>query len=200
MILSQPEIRAEVENGQIRFDPPLEERQWHEASVDLRLGFKFTKLAAKRGLKVSLAHGMPAIVGTGLWKEKVLKAEDELGKKETYTLDPEEFVLAQTYERIWIPRYLIAMVEGRSSYARAGLSMHQTAPWLQPGWNGQITLEIRNSGPFLIELTPAEDMPCQVTFFQLTSELAETVAYGARPTDVFQGQASPLPPTIDQHL
>ena len=107
MILSQPEIRAEVEKGQIRFDPPLEERQWH---------------------------------------------------------------------------------------------MHQTAPWLQPGWNGQITLEIRNSGPFLIELTPTEDMPCQVTFFQLTSELAETVAYGARPTDVFQGQASPLPPTIDQHL
>jgi hypothetical protein len=35
MILSQPEIRAEVEKGQIRFDPPLEERQWHEASVDL---------------------------------------------------------------------------------------------------------------------------------------------------------------------
>jgi deoxycytidine triphosphate deaminase len=61
MILSQPEIRAEVEKGQIRFDPPLEERQWHEASVDLRLGFKFTKLTAKRGLKVSLAHGMPAI-------------------------------------------------------------------------------------------------------------------------------------------
>src|SRR5258708_2917214 len=103
----------------------------------------------------------------------------------------------QTYKNIWIPRYLIAMVEGRSSYARAGLSMHQTAPWLQPGWNGQITLEIRNSGPFLIELTPAEDMPCQVTFFQLTSELAETVAYGARPTDVFQGPASPLPHTID---
>jgi dCTP deaminase len=200
MILSQPEIRAEVERGQIRFDPPLEERQWHQASVDLRLGFKFTKLTEKRGLKVSLAHGMPAIMGTGLWKEKVLKAKDELGKKETYTLDPEEFVLAQTYERIWIPRYLIAMVEGSSSYARAGLSMHQTAPWLQPGWNGQITLEIRNSGPFLIELTPAEDMPCQVTFFQLTSELAETVAYGARPTDVFQGQANPLPPAIDQHL
>jgi len=195
MILSQPEIRAEVERGRIRFDPPLGEGQWHEASVDLRLGFTFTKLTAKRGLKISLAHGLPAIVGTGLWKEKVLKAEDELGKKETYALDPEEFVLAQTYERIWIPRHLIAMVEGRSSYARAGLSMHQTAPWLQPGWNGQITLEIRNNGPFVIELTPTEDMPCQVTFFQLTSELAETVAYGARATDVFQGQARPLPST-----
>jgi dCTP deaminase len=193
MILSQPEIRAAVEKGEIRFDPPLEERQWHEASVDLRLGFKFAKLTAKKGLKVSLAHGMPEITGTGLWSEKILKRKDELGKKETYTLDPEEFVLAQTYERLWVPRHLIAMVKGRSSYARAGLSMHQTAPWLQPGWNGQITLEIRNSGPFFIELTPTEDMPCQVTFFQLTSELAEALAYGTRPSDVFQGQASPLP-------
>ena len=193
MILSQPEVRAEVENGRIRFDPPLEERQWHEASVDLRLGFKFTKLTGKRGLKFTLAHGMPALAGTDLWTEKVLEKRDKLGKKETFTLDPDEFVLAQTYERIWIPRHLIAMVEGRSSYARAGLSMHQTAPWLQPGWNGQITLEIRNSGPFNIEMIPTEDMPCQVTFFQLTSELAEAVAYGARPTDSYQNQANPLP-------
>jgi deoxycytidine triphosphate deaminase len=57
MILSQPQIREAVERGEIRFDPPLEERQWHEASVDLRLGAKFTKLKAAKGLKVSLAHG-----------------------------------------------------------------------------------------------------------------------------------------------
>ena len=95
---------------------------------------------------------MSAIAGAGLWKEKILKAKDELGKRETFPLDPDEFILAQTYERIWVPRNLIAMVEGRRSYARAGLSMHQTAPWIQPGWNGQITLEIRNSGPLQIEL------------------------------------------------
>src|SRR5713101_822999 len=103
MILSQPQIREAVEREEIRFDPPLEDRQWHEASVDLRLGFKFTKLTAKRGLKVSLAHGMSAIADTGLWREKVLKSQDELGKRETYALDPEEFVLAQTYEKIWVP-------------------------------------------------------------------------------------------------
>jgi dCTP deaminase len=193
MILSQPEIREAVAKGEIRFDPPLEERQWHEASVDLRLGFKLTKLIAKRGLKVSLAHGMSAIADAGLWKEKILRREDELGKTETYTIDPDEFILAQTYERIWIPRHLIAAVEGRSSYARAGLSMHQTAPWLQPGWNGLLTLEICNSGPLKVELTPTVDMPCQLTFFQLTSELPEEVAYGARPTDSFQGQSSPIP-------
>jgi dCTP deaminase len=193
MILSQPEIRAAVDKGEIRFDPPLEEKQWHEASVDLRLGLKFTKLEAKKGIKITLAHGIGAIADAGLWKEKILKDKDVLGKRETYTIEPGEFVLAQTYERIWIPRHLIAMVEGRSSYARAGLSMHQTAPWIQPNWNGHITLEIRNSGPLEIEITPIIDMPCQLTFFQLTSELSEAMAYGSRPTDVFQHQTAAIP-------
>lgn len=66
MILSQPEIREQVANGEIRFDPPLEERQWHEASVDLRLGFRFTKLNPKKGIKFSLAHGMSALTGADL--------------------------------------------------------------------------------------------------------------------------------------
>jgi dCTP deaminase len=193
MILSQRELREEVANGNVRFDPALEERQWHEASVDLRLGFKFTKLVAKHGLKVSLAHGMSAIADAGLWKEKTLKREDELGKPETYTIETGEFILAQTYERIWVPRHLIAAVEGRSSYARAGLSMHLTAPWLQPGWNGLLTLEIFNNGPLTIELTPTVDRPCQLTFFKLTSEVPEEIAYGTRPTDSFQGQSSSIP-------
>jgi hypothetical protein len=109
--------------------------------------------------------GLGPIAATGLWQEKILKEKDSLGKKETFVLEPDEFVLALTYERIWIPRNLIGMVEGRSTYARAGLTMHQTAPWLQPGWNGHITLEIRNSGPLRIDLSPKIERPCQVTFF-----------------------------------
>ena len=117
----------------------------------------------------------------------------KFGKRKTYVLDPGEFILALTHEHIWMPRNLIAMVEGRSTYARVGLSMHQTAPWIQPGWDGQITLEIRNSGPFKVALTPLDDMPCQLTFFELTSELQEDQAYGSRATDVFQSQKSALP-------
>lgn len=126
-------------------------------------------------------------------RRKSLKLEDDFGKAETYTIDPGEFILAQTYERIWVPRHLIGAVEGRSSYARAGLSMHLTAPRLQPGWNGLLTLEIFNSGPLSIELTPTADKPCQLTFFRLTSEVPEDIAYGTRPTDTFQGQTSPIP-------
>jgi dCTP deaminase len=193
MILAQPELRKEVQDGSIRFDPPLQERQWGEASVDLRLGLQFTKLRAAKGAKFSMAKGIGVIAETGLWTQKTLKIKDEFGKKETYVLEPGEFVLALTHERIWVPNHLIGLVEGRSTYARVGLSMHQTAPWIQPGWNGQITLEIRNSGPLEVELTPLEDMPCQLTFFQLTSKLEKGQAYGSRPTDVFQDQTAALP-------
>lgn len=193
MILSQPQIREEVEKNKIRFDPPLEKRQWGEASIDLRLGLKFTKLRNVQGVTISMAKGISSVANTGLWIEKTLKIKNEFDQAETFKLGPGEFILAQTYERIWIPNHLIALIEGRSTYARVGLSMHQTAPWIQPGWNGQITLEIRNSGPLTIELTPLEDMPCQLTFFQLTSALEEAVAYGSRETDIFQNQTSALP-------
>jgi dCTP deaminase len=194
MILSQSDIRAAVDRDEIKFDPPLEERQWGECSVDLRLGLSFTKLKEAAGVTVSMANGIGTIAQSGFWQQKTLKLQNEFGKRETYVLEPGEFILALTHERVWMPRHLIAMVEGRSTYARVGLSMHQTAPWIQPGWNGQITLEIRNSGPLKIELTPLVDMPCQLTFFQLTSELAAAQAYGSRSTDTFQNQTTALPP------
>jgi len=192
MILSQPQIREAVEKEEIKFDPPLEPRQWGEASVDLRLGLKFTKFRPAPGVTFSMSGGIGSIADTGLWDEQVFEIKDAFGKRERYTLEPEEFILALTYEHVWIPRHLIAMVEGRSTYARVGLSMHQTAPWIQPGWHGQITLEIRNSGVNNIQLTPIDDMPCQLTFFQLTSAVPEKAAYGSRSTDIYQNQRSAL--------
>jgi dCTP deaminase len=130
----------------------------------------------------------------GLWQEKTFPHRDELGKRQGFTIDPDEFILAQTYEHVYIPGHLIARVEGRSTYARVGLSMHETAPWLQPGWHGQITLEIKNSGPLKVKLLPVDDMPCQVTFMRLSKSLSQGQGYGSRPTDSFQNQSCPLPP------
>ena len=194
MILSQPEIRQAVENGKIIFDPPLEDRQWGEASIDLRLGFKFTKIQPAKGATFGLADGgLATIADSGLWSEQVLQETDTFGKRQKFILEPDEFVLALTHEKISLPNDLIALVEGRSTYARVGLTMHQTAPWIQPGWTGHITLEIRNSGPLNIALTPTLDMPCQLTFIQLTSALGSDMAYGARDTDAYQDQDSAIP-------
>ncbi|MBI2177761.1 MAG: dCTP deaminase [Candidatus Tectomicrobia bacterium] len=195
MILSQRDLRDEVAAGRVVFDPPLEEKQWGEASVDLRLGFSFTKIKNAPGVRVSVAEGLGTIGGTGLWITQVLKERDEFGKRNTFSLGPNEFVLALTYETIRVPNHLIAMVQGRSTYARVGISMHQTAPWVQPGWSGPIVLEIVNIGPLHIDLTPAVDRPCQLTFFRLTSELPPEAAYGSRASDVYQDQKHPLLPT-----
>ena len=70
--------------------------------------------------------------------------------------------------------------------------MHQTAPWIQPGWSGPIVLEIMNNGPLTVELTPMIDRPCQLTFFRLSSELPEGLAYGSRQMDRYQDQTHPL--------
>lgn len=193
MILSQSDIRAEVEAGRIVFDPPLEEKQWGEASVDLRLGFDFTKLEPARGATFSVADGLGTIAKAGIYSKRKLNRDNGMGKPEKFELSPNEFVLALTHERITMPKHLIALVEGRSTYARVGLSMHQTAPWIQPGWSGQITLEIRNSGPLEIALQPLLDRPCQLTFFQLTKELEDAQAYGAQDGGRYQNQSSILP-------
>lgn len=193
MILSQIDIRRAVEAAEIGFSPALEEKQWGEASVDLRLGFQFTKLQEIGGhSSISVADGLSLIGRMGIWKTKTLKERDEHGNLEQYALAPKEFVLAMTYESIKVPKNMIALVEGRSTYARVGLSMHQTAPWIQPGWDGPIVLEIMNNGPIRIALTPLIDRPCQVSFFELKTEVPAEALYGTRPTDRYQRQTHPL--------
>jgi dCTP deaminase len=193
MVLAQPELRAAVAAGKIKFDPPLEEKQWGPASVDLRLGFSFTKLKKLAGITVSVASGLGALANAGFWDTKDLKEFDAHGKRETFCIEPGELVLAMTYEKITVPDDMIALIEGRSTYARVGLSMHQTAPWIQPGWAGRsIVLEIYNLGPLSITLTPLVDRPCQLSFLPLSKALSADMAYGGKPTDAYGKQEHPL--------
>ncbi len=193
MILSHNDIRTAIKENRIVFDPPLEDKQFGEASVDLRLGFSFTLLREDlHGVKVSIDKGIKTIESAGFYLTRDLKEKDELGQLETFTIKPKMFVLAMTYEKVTVPRDMIAMVEGRSTYARVGLSMHQTAPWIQPAFEGQITLEIMNNGSLPIELTPMTDYPCQLTFFRLSSPVPDEKSYGSRKTDIYQGQTHPF--------
>lgn len=192
MILSQVDLRKAVDDGHIGFSPSLEESQWGEASVDLRLGLQFTKFRDAPGITISVADGLKAIGNLGFWDTKDLRESNEFGERETYELKPGHMVLALTHESITVPRNMIALIEGRSTYARIGLSMHQTAPWIQPGWSGPIVLEIANHGPFTVKLTPLVDRPCQLTFFQLSSGLPDELAYGSRVSDSYQNQDHPL--------
>jgi len=194
MVLSQFDLKAAVNQGEIAFDPPLSDDQWGEASVDLRLGYRFTTFARRRldGVSFSITKGLKSLGALNIWNTKDLRSEDEFGKREVYKLEPGEFVLALTHESVSVPRNLIGLVEGRSTYARAGLSMHQTAPWIQPGWIGPIVLEIMNNGPLTTELTPYFDRPCQLSFLRLSSPVPEGMEYGSRVSDRYQNQRHPL--------
>ena len=194
MILSRADLRQAVKEGKVAFDPPLEEGQWGEASVDLRLGYQFTTLVNQENVTISVADGLKPVEQSNLWNTDDLRKPDLHGRPRFHEIRRGDFVLAQTYETIRVPRNMIARVEGRSTYARVGLSMHQTAPWIQPGWSGPIILELMNNGPLTIKLTPTKDRPCQLTFFKLTSEVPEEYAYGAKARDTYQDQNHPLKP------
>jgi len=194
MILSHEDLVTAIESGEIGFDPPIDPgTQIGEASVDLRLGYQFTRYREDLGdISISVADGLKTLGQLNAWNTKELKDTDELGYPETFELKPDNLILGITLESISVPRSMIALIEGRSTYARVGLSMHQTAPWIQPGWNGPIILEMTNHGPLTIKLRPKVDRPCQVTFFRLSNEVTEAAAYGARDTDVYQNQTHPL--------
>lgn len=185
MILSQKDLRKAVKTKKICFTPELEEDQWGEASVDLRLGRQFTWYREDiTGVTLSVAAGISSLGDLNLWRTEEF---------DDYDLKPGKLVLALTHEAISVPNYLIARVEGRSTYARVGLSMHHTAPWIQPGWKDTpIVLEISNHGPIPIKLTPLIDRPCQLTFFELKSILPASKVYGSRKSDRYQGQKHPL--------
>ena len=68
-----------------------------------------------------------------------------IAEGDTFILHPGEFVLGSTAERVALPDDLVARLEGKSSLGRLGLLIHSTAGYIDPGFDGTITLELSNS-------------------------------------------------------
>jgi dCTP deaminase len=81
----------------------------------------------------------------------------------THELEPGDFLLASTLEHITIPSDLVAIVEGKSSLGRVGLAVHITAGFIDPGFKGNITLELKNVNAHPIKLTAGMAI-CQLCF------------------------------------
>lgn len=96
-------------------------------------------------------------------------------------IQPHEFLIASTKERVEIPDNLVCQVWGKSSNARQGLFIHTTAGWVDPGFEGQLTLELYNCSNEPFDLTEIDGI-CQLTFAQLTGQAKE--AYDGH----YQGQ------------
>lgn len=134
MILSDKTLYEMLENDTLQVSP-LEKHQIQPASVDIRLGNTF-----------SIVEDLPS---------GIINLEDEIPYKtivtDTYILLPNQFVLATTMEYFHLPDDLTAFVEGRSSLGRMGLFI-QNAGWVDPGFHGEITLELYNANRCAIEL------------------------------------------------
>lgn len=119
-------------------------------SVNLHIGRRFMTFKP-------LPKHFPAIrVRPSLFEDQTTLWNTE--ERDYYRLEPGAFVLAQTAERIGMPHDLMGFVEGRSSWARAGISIHLTAPKIDPGFNGTITLEMTNHSNAPVELVAFEDV------------------------------------------
>ena len=134
MVLSDRTIYKMLESGTLQIRP-MEKDQVQPASVDIRLGNTF-----------SIVEDSPTGIIT-LDKEIKYKTI----KSDTYVLLPNQFVLATTMEYFELPDDLTAFVEGRSSLGRMGLFI-QNAGWVDPGFKGEITLELFNANRCAIEL------------------------------------------------
>ncbi len=186
MFLSRPDLFKALRCQDLQFDPPVPDDRVAQVSIDLLLGRRFTVLKEELNWLGSIIIDPSLFNRADLWEHYDV---------ETFDLEPGKFVLAQTHERVHLPDSLMGFVEGRSSYARLGITVHATAPKIDPGFDGNITLELANFGSVSVKLRAEIDRPAQLLVAKITTPVDESDLYGENPTDLFQGQTSPIPHT-----
>lgn len=177
MLLSDRDIRAEIEGGRVRLEP-YDVGMVQPSSVDVRLD---------RFFRVFENHRYPHI-DPSIDQPDLTRLVEPSGD-EPFVLHPGEFVLASTYEVVTLPDDLAARLEGKSSLGRLGLLTHSTAGFIDPGFSGHVTLELSNVATLPIVLWPGMKIG-QLCFFRLSSPAEEP--YGsARHGSRYQGQRGP---------
>src|SRR6478609_7621114 len=138
MLLSDRDIRAELDAGRVVLDPAAEQAE-------------LTRLV-------------------------------DVGPEGPFVLHPGEFVLGSTYESVTLPDDIAARLEGKSSLGRLGLLTHSTAGFIDPGFEGNVTLELSNTATLPIYLWPGMKIG-QLCFFRLSSPAENpygSTKYGSR--------------------
>lgn len=177
MLMSDRDIRASIEAGQIGLEP-LDMSLLQPSSFDVRID-RFFRLFDNH----KYAHIDPAE------QQDDLTRLVEVAPDEPFILHPGEFVLGSTYEFVKLPDNVAARLEGKSSLGRLGLVTHSTAGFVDPGFNGHVTLELSNMATLPIKLWPGMKIG-QLCFFQLSSP-SETPYGSDKYLNRYQGQRGP---------
>ncbi|MFZ0625275.1 MAG: dCTP deaminase [Acidimicrobiia bacterium] len=177
MIYSDRSIREAIENGSIQIDP-FESSFVQPSSVDLRVGQGFRVFVNHRYGQIDPRH-----------PQTDLTQLVDTGEDDPFMLHPGEFVLGSTLERIKLGNDVVARLEGKSSLGRLGLLIHSTAGFIDPGFQGHITLELSNVATLPIAIYPGMKIG-QISFYQMTTEA--DVPYGSPQLgSKYQGQTGP---------
>lgn len=166
MILSDVSLRELLKSGELVVEP-LEEYLIQPASIDLRLGRHFLKVDENAFDIIRMDDPIKYVEVT----------MDEI------IIPPFSFMLASTMEYVRLPNNLTAFVEGRSSVGRIGLFV-ENAGWVDPGFEGELTLELYNANRQPIRLQSGRRI-CQLVFAKM--DRPASAPYQGK----YQGQRKP---------
>jgi dCTP deaminase len=184
MILSDRTIKESIATGHIVVDP-YDESFVQPSSIDLRVD---------RFFRVFENHLYPYI--DPKQPQEDLTTLVEVGDEEPFILHPGEFVLGSTLERVALGQDLVARLEGKSSLGRIGLLIHSTAGFVDPGFDGFLTLELSNVANLPIAIYPGMKIG-QISFYRLTTPADHP--YGSDGAgSKYQGQRGPTPSRVYQ--
>ena len=179
MLLSDADLRKELESGRLVLDP-WDPAMLQPSSIDVRLDRYFRVFQNSRYTHIDPRK-----------QQDELTTPVEADGDEPFVLHPGEFVLGSTFEAISLPDDLAGRLEGKSSLGRLGLLTHSTAGFIDPGFSGHITLELSNVANLPITLWPGMKIG-QLCLFRLTSAAEHpygSAVYGSR----YQDQRGPTP-------
>jgi len=176
-VLADRDIRSALEAGRIRIDP-FDEACLQPSSVDLHLDREFRVFHNNRYAFIDPREEQSDLT------EVTTIADDD-----PFILHPGEFVLGQTLEWVELPDDVVARLEGKSSLGRLGLLIHSTAGYVDPGWQGTLTLELSNVASLPIALYFGMRIG-QISFFEMSGAVERpygSEGLGSR----YQGQSTP---------
>ncbi|HEY3716952.1 MAG TPA: dCTP deaminase [Jatrophihabitantaceae bacterium] len=179
MLLSDRDIRAEVDSGRVRLDPYSPDLI-QPSSIDVRLDRYFRVFNNSQYTHIDPSQQQDELT-------TLVEPKDD----DPFVLHPGEFVLGSTLEIVTLPDDLAGRLEGKSSLGRLGLLTHSTAGFIDPGFTGHITLELSNVANLPIILWPGMKIG-QLCLFRLSTAALHpygSTAAGSR----YQGQRGPTP-------
>lgn len=162
MILGEDMLKGRIDNGKLQISPAPLAEQYQPASIDV-------------------------VLGTTVYNPAT-DTEYTVEPGQSFTIPPNGFLLGHTREVVSLPPDLAAQVTGRSTFGRLGIGVHVTAGWIDPGFRGDVTLELANHAPWPVDLYPGE---------RVAQLVVHQVIGGGQYAGSYQGQRGPAPAARD---